>query len=64
MRIHAMDADPIFTDEGDQDAAEDLVADAADAELFLYPGDKHLYVDSSLSDYDPGAASLTVARDP
>src|SRR5690242_19272818 len=38
-QIHGMDADPIFVDEGDIDAARELVAAADDAELFLYPGD-------------------------
>lgn len=33
-----MDADPWFVDEGDIEAARTLVAAAADAELFLYPG--------------------------
>ena len=32
------------------------------AELFLYPGDKHLFADSSLADYDEGAATLLKQR--
>jgi dienelactone hydrolase len=31
-------------------------------ELFLYPGDKHLFADSSLPDYDPDAAKLLMGR--
>src|SRR5580700_5020490 len=38
-QVHGMDADPIFVGEGDIDAARELVREAADVELFLYPGD-------------------------
>jgi dienelactone hydrolase len=58
VQVHAMDADPWFVDEGDVDAARALVASAADAELFLYPGNGHLFADNSLPDYEPGAAGL------
>ena len=57
-----MDADPIFVDEGDIDAARELVESAEDAELFLYPGDQHYFADSSLPSYDESAATpLTAA---
>ncbi len=62
LQIHAMDADPSFIDEGDIEAARDLVDTAEHAELFLYPGDQHLFVDSSLPDYDEAAATLLTAR--
>jgi dienelactone hydrolase len=61
LQIHGMDADPVFVGEGDIDAARQLVAEAG-AELFLYPGDTHLFIDNSLSDYDPDAAELAIAR--
>jgi len=48
VQVHGMDADPFFADEGDLDAARELVATTPDAELFLYPGDQHLFADSSL----------------
>ena len=32
------------------------------AELFLYPGDRHLFADSSLPDYDESAAALLKQR--
>lgn len=48
VRIHGKEADPSFVDEGDIDAARELVASAEDAELFLYPGDRHYFADSSL----------------
>ena len=51
MQIHGMDADPFFMDEGDVDAARELVASADGAELFLYPGDQHYFADSSLPSY-------------
>jgi dienelactone hydrolase len=57
-----MDADPVFVDEGDIDAARALVAETDDAELFLYPGDQHLFTDSSLPSYDEAAARLVTER--
>src|SRR5262245_16868209 len=62
VQIHGMDADPIFVDEGDIDAARDLVASTDQAELFLYPGDQHYFADSSLPSYDPDAAALLTKR--
>ncbi|WP_448812189.1 dienelactone hydrolase family protein [Agromyces bauzanensis] len=61
-QIHGMDADPIFMQEGDVDAARELVESADDAELFLYPGDQHYFADSSLPSYDAGAAKLLTQR--
>lgn len=58
VQVHAMDADPYFVDDGDIEAARALVDEAADAELFLYPGNRHLFADSSLPSYDPEAAAL------
>ena len=62
VQIHGMDADPIFVDEGDIDAARALVESAEQAELFLYPGDQHYFADSSLPSYDEGAAKLLTQR--
>jgi dienelactone hydrolase len=62
VQIHGMDSDPFFAGEGDLDAAKDLVATAKDAELFLYPGDRHLFADSSLPSYDEAAAALLTRR--
>jgi dienelactone hydrolase len=61
-QVHGMDADPIFVGEGDIDAARELVEQAKDAELFLYPGDRHYFADSSLPSYDPDATALLVRR--
>jgi len=62
VQVHGMDADPIFAGEGDIDAARELVDQAEDAELFLYPGDQHYFADSSLPSYDPDAAALLTRR--
>jgi dienelactone hydrolase len=62
VQVHAMDADPWFVDEGDLDAARALVAAAPRAELFLYPGDRHLFADASLASYDAEAAELLTRR--
>ncbi len=62
VQIHGMDADTFFADEGDLDAARALVETADDAELFLYPGDQHLFADNSLPSYDAEAASLLQER--
>ncbi|MFE2019129.1 dienelactone hydrolase family protein [Streptomyces sp. NPDC059499] len=62
VQVHGMDADPFFAGEGDVDAARALVGTGADAELFLYPGDKHLFTDSSLPSYDEHAATQATHR--
>ena len=62
VQIHAMDKDPFFTEEGDIEAARALVAQAEQAELFLYPGEQHLFADSSLPSYDAEAAALLTRR--
>jgi dienelactone hydrolase len=49
-------------DLGDVDVARELAATIAGAELFLYPGDRHLFTDSSLPDYDERAATLVTQR--
>jgi dienelactone hydrolase len=58
LQIHSMDADEWF----ELDVARDLVNDIEHAELFLYPGDSHLFADSSLSDFDEEAAALLNER--
>jgi dienelactone hydrolase len=61
VQIHGMQNDPYFIGY-ELGAARDLVASAKDAELFLYPGDRHLFADSSLPWYDAGAAALLTER--
>lgn len=64
VQIHGMDRDPFFALEGDVDAARELVETLGPelAELFVYPGDRHLFTDSSLPSYDADAAALVVRR--
>jgi dienelactone hydrolase len=64
VQIHGMDKDPFFALEGDIDAARELVETVGPdlAELFVYPGDRHLFTDSSLPSYDPDAAALVLRR--
>jgi len=62
VEIHGMDADPSFVGEGDIDAAIALVSQAKDGELYLYPGNGHLFTDVSLPDYDASAAASLTAR--
>jgi dienelactone hydrolase len=64
VQIHGMDKDPFFALEGDIDAARELVVTVGPelAELFVYPGDRHLFADSSLPSYDADAAALLVQR--
>jgi dienelactone hydrolase len=60
VQIHMMESDPWA--EEDLPAAEALVMEVENAELFLYPGSGHLFADSSLSDYDEQAAGLLKER--
>lgn len=60
LQIHMMDADPWA--EEDRPAAEALVKEIEDGELFLYPGSGHLFADASLDDYDEQAAGLLKER--
>jgi len=63
VQIHGMDADEFFAEEGgDIDAARAIVQSTANAELFLYPGDQHLFADASLPAYDEKAAALLTER--
>jgi uncharacterized damage-inducible protein DinB len=61
VQIHGMDADPLFVEE-DLGAARELAKLNWDTGLFLYPGNKHLFADPSLPDYDEAAATLLMQR--
>jgi dienelactone hydrolase len=60
VQVHAKEDDPEFAE--DRDAAQALVDSTEDAELFLYPGNEHLFADSSLPEYDAAAAALLMER--
>lgn len=61
-QIHGMDADEFFAGEGDVHAAEEIVATVPGSELYLYPGNGHLFSDSTLPGYDAAATDLLVER--
>ncbi|MGH3005422.1 MAG: dienelactone hydrolase family protein [Gaiellaceae bacterium] len=63
LQIHMMDADEwVLPPNEDLDVARHLAETIESAELFLYPGDRHLFADSSLPDYDENAAALLTER--
>jgi dienelactone hydrolase len=60
LQIHMMEGDEWAVE--DLPAARELVETVDGAELFLYPGDRHLFTDNSLSAYDEEAAELVKQR--
>lgn len=60
VQVHGKEADPFF--EEDLPAARELVESIDHGELFLYPGEEHLFADSSLAAYDAEAADLLTER--
>jgi dienelactone hydrolase len=58
LQIHTMEDD----EWGDVDIARELAETIESAELFLYPGDRHLFTDNSLPVYDEPAATLVKQR--
>ncbi|MFU8875004.1 dienelactone hydrolase family protein [Micromonospora sp. SL4-19] len=60
VQIHGKEGDEFFDE--DLPAARELAGSTAAAELFVYPGDQHLFVDSSLDAYDPEASALLMER--
>ncbi|MGH2806024.1 MAG: dienelactone hydrolase family protein [Actinomycetota bacterium] len=58
LQVHTMDRDSW----GDPDVARELSETLDEAEVFLYPGDRHLFTDESLADYDATAADLVMQR--
>ena len=60
LQMHMMEDDEWVVD--DIPAARELAETVEAAELFLYPGDRHLFADSSLPNYDEAAATLLTQR--
>jgi dienelactone hydrolase len=60
VQVHGKMGDEFFAE--DLEAAQALVGSTDRAELFLYPGEEHLFADSSLPAYDPDAARLLMER--
>ena len=60
LQIHMMEEDEWAAE--DLPAARELVESVDGADLFLYPGDRHLFADNSLADYEPQAAGQLKER--
>ena len=60
VQVHGKDGDPFFAE--DLEAAQALVNSTDQAVLFLYPGEEHLFADSSLVAHDTAAAALLTER--
>jgi len=60
LQIHMMEGDEWAAE--DLPAARELTETIDGAELFLYSGDRHLFADNSLPDYDETAAELLEQR--
>lgn len=58
LQIHTMEADEL----GDVEVARSLSETIQDVELFLYPGDRHLFADPGHSDHDDEAAAVMMQR--
>jgi dienelactone hydrolase len=63
LQIHMMEADEwVLPPNEDLKVARQLDETIESAEMFLYPGDRHLFADNSLPAYDAGAAALLTER--
>jgi dienelactone hydrolase len=60
VQIHGKEDDEFFDE--DLPAARELAGSTEGAELFVYPGDQHLFADSSLDAYDEEASALLLER--
>src|SRR4029078_13545622 len=61
VEVHGKEVDEFFLE--DVDAARALVESSDQAELFLYPGEEHLFGDSSLQAFARGAGALLTERE-
>jgi dienelactone hydrolase len=59
-QIHLMEGDEVGAE--DLDAARALADEVPSVELFVYPGDAHLFTDRTLPAYDQAAATLVEER--
>lgn len=60
VQIHGMEDDEFFDE--DLPSARASADSTPAAELFVYPGNQHLFTDSSLDSFDAGAAALVLER--
>jgi len=63
VQIHLSEGDEwVLAPNDDLEAAREIEATVAGAELFIYAGDRHLFSDDSLPDHDPTASAQLVER--
>lgn len=62
VQVHGGEHDPVFTTEGDVDAARAIVESTGSGELYLYPVSTHYFADASLPSYDQPSADLLTER--
>lgn len=60
VQVHAHANDAEFDNGYDLPTAQAVVEEAANGQLFLYPGDKHFFADSSTDEYDAEATDQMV----
>lgn len=60
VQIHGKEGDEFFDE--DLPAARELAKFASAAELFVYPGNQHLFTDASLEAFDAEASTLLLER--
>jgi dienelactone hydrolase len=58
LQLHVMEDDEL----GDVEIARALAEALPEAELFLYPGGRHLFADRGLADYDAEASARLIER--
>lgn len=61
VQIHLAEHDANL-EEGELDGAKALASEAADGEIYLYPGTAHLIAEKGFADYDAASAGLILDR--
>jgi dienelactone hydrolase len=62
VQIHSMEDDPWINADAIQAVARAVRATGEAAEVYTYPGGRHLFADPGLPDYEPNAAGLMWQR--
>ena len=62
LQIHMMETDQVVLEDGDLEVARELANTVEATELYLYPGDRHLFFDATLPEYDQSATELVIQR--
>lgn len=58
--IFGMEGDPFFVEDGDLAAAQNWRLTHPDMEIYLYPGDGHLFTEPALADYDAATTNALI----